>query len=314
MSSENEIRALWVEKYRPKTLEDYIFQSDAHREKFTQYIQTKNIPNILLSGTQGTGKSTIARILVNSIGVDVDWDVLVLNASDENSVDDVRSQIKQFITTFSASGQRIVLLEEADRLSPAAQCALKVLTEDYSDCARFIATCNHEHRLQPAFKSRFQHFKFKAPNADDVTHRIAQILVAEKVKAKLETIDKFVAIGFPDIRQTIQLIEQHVSPDGRLNEPTNTGGSQQDWKIALLDLVAAGDWQTARQLLCGNVLNDEWEEVYTFMYTNLHRVDNWTSNQKDQAVVTIAQYLYQHSMVADPEINAAAMFIELSRI
>lgn len=314
MSDFSEIKALWVEKYRPTSLDEYVFQNEAHREKFSQYIETKSIPNILLSGTQGTGKSTIARILINNIGVDVDWDVLVLNASDENSVDDVRSQIKQFITTFSASGQRIVLLEEADRLSPAAQCALKVLTEDYSDCARFIATCNHEHRLQPAFKSRFQHFKFKAPNADDVTHRIAQILVAEKVKAKLETIDKFVAIGFPDIRQTIQLIEQHVSPDGKLNEPTSTGGSQQDWKIMLLDHVASGDWQSSRQLLCGNVTSDEWEEVYTFLYTNLNRVSSWNNQQKDQAVVTIAQYLYQHSMVADPEINAAAMFIELSRI
>lgn len=306
--------ALWVEKYRPRTLDDYIFQNDAHREMFTRYINTKTIPNVLLSGVQGTGKSSIARILVNHMDVDPDWDVLVINGSSENSVDDVRVQIKQFITTFSASGMRIVLIEEADRLTPAAQSALKVLTEDYSECVRFIATCNQEHRLQPAFKSRFQPFRFKAPNVDDITHRVAEILVNEQVKAKLETIDKFVAIAFPDIRQTIQLIQQHVTDDLRLREPSSVGGSGQDWKIGLIDHLSDCDWKAARSVCCSNVCSDEWEEVYTFLYSNVHRVDRWTVDQRDQAIVVIAQYLYQHSIVADPEINAAAMFIELSRI
>lgn len=306
------LRRLLVEKYRPTSLDDYIFQNDNHRAKFNEYITTGSIPNLLLSGTQGTGKSTIARIIIKSINVDPDMDVLILNASDDNSVDDVRDRIKLFITTYSMSGMKVVLMEEADRLSKAAQKALKVLTEDFSDVARFIITCNHEHLLDKALKSRFQQFKFTSPDVNDVTARIAEILAMEGVKSKLEMIDKFVTIGFPDIRQTIQLVEQHIV-DGKLIDPQMTLDGA-DWKVELLDTIERGDWQHSRRLLCGTIGNEEWDEVYTFIYRNTSKVTKWNPMQQDQATVTIAQYLYQHSLVADPEINAAAMLIELSRI
>lgn len=306
------IRQLLVEKYRPTTLDDYIFQNETHRNKFKEYITTGVIPNLLLSGTQGTGKSTIARILVKSLNVDPEMDVMVLNASDDNSVDDVRDRIKTFITTYSMSGMKIVLMEEADRLSKAAQKALKVLTEDFTDNARFILTCNHEHLLDKALKSRFQQFKFVAPDINDVTIRVANILALEGVKCKLDLIDKFVSIGFPDIRQTIQLVEQHIH-DGKLTDPTTTFDGS-DWKIDLLPLIQEGDWKASRALLCGSIGSEEWDEVYTFIYRNINKLTKWNGNQRDQAVVTVAQYLHQHSLVADPEINAAAMLIELSRI
>ncbi len=308
------IRQLLVEKYRPSTLDEYIFQNDTHRTKFKEYVDNKSIPNLLLSGTQGTGKSTIARILVKSLGVDEDMDVLVLNASDDNSVDDVRDRIKVFITTYSLSGMKIVLMEEADRLSKPAQKALKVLTEDFSDNARFILTCNHEHLLDKALKSRFQQFKFTAPDTNDVAIRLAEILAAEGVKASIDMIDKFVSIGFPDIRQTIQLVEQHIV-NGRLTDP-QVALDGADWKIELLSLIEQGDWHEARALLCGSVSNEEWDEVYTFIYRNVGKVKRWATvaHSRDSAVVLIAQYMYQHNFVADPEINAAALLIELSRI
>lgn len=306
------IRQLWAEKYRPTTLEDYIFQNANHKLKFEEYIETKSIPNLLLSGVQGTGKSTIARILIDSIGVDVEYDVMTLNASASNSVDDVRDRIRTFITTYSMSGVKIVLLEEADRLSKHAQDALKVLTEDYSDVARFIATCNNPHLLTPAFKSRFQQFLFKSPDVNDVAIRIATILQQEGVKCNLDLVDKFVAIGFPDIRQTIMLIEQHVS-GGKLQDPT-VAIDGQDWKVDLLGFIEKGLWRPAREMLCSSVSSEEWTDVYSFLYRNISKVEKWDSNQRDQAVVTIAQHLYQHSLVADPEINAAAMLIELTRI
>lgn len=306
------IRQLLVEKYRPTSLDDYIFQNETHRNKFTEYIDSGSIPNILLSGTQGTGKSTIARILVRSLNVDPDMDVLTLNASDDNSVDDVRDRIRTFISTYSMSGMKIVVLEEADRLSKAAQKALKVLTEDYSEVARFIATCNHEHLLDAALKSRFQQYKFTAPDENDVTMRIAEILAAEGVKASVSMIDRFVALGFPDIRQTIQLVEQHIH-DGRLTDPQTTVNGD-DWKVGLLPAIEAGDWQEARAILCSTVSNEEWDDVYSFLYRNLTKNPKWDGQTRDQAIVIIAQYLYQHSLVADPEINAAAMLIELARL
>ena len=306
------IRQLWAEKYRPTKLEDYIFQNANHKLKFEEYIETKSIPNLLLSGVQGTGKSTIARILIDSIGVDVEYDVMTLNASSSNSVDDVRDRIRTFITTYSMSGVKIVLLEEADRLSKHAQDALKVLTEDFSDVARFIATCNNPHLLTPAFKSRFQQFLFKSPDVNDVAIRIATILQQEGVKCNLDLVDKFVAIGFPDIRQTIMLIEQHVS-GGKLQDPT-VAIDGQDWKVDLLGFIEKGQWRPAREMLCSSVSSEEWTDVYSFLYRNISKVEKWDSNQRDQAVVTIAQHLYQHSLVADPEINAAAMLIELTRI
>lgn len=306
------IRQLWAEKYRPTTLEDYIFQNATHKQKFKEYIETKSIPNLLLSGIQGTGKSTIARILIDSIGVDTEFDVMTMNASDTNSVDDVRDRIRTFITTYSMSGVKVVLLEEADRLSKHAQDALKVLTEDYSEVARFIATCNNEHLLTPAFKSRFQKFQFKAPDANDVAIRIATILQQEGVKCSIDIVDKFVSIGFPDIRQTIMLIEQHVH-DGKLTDPT-VAVNGADWKVDLLTYVEKGLWRPAREMLCSSVSSEEWTEVYSFLYRNINKVEKWDSNQRDQAVVSIAQHLYQHSLVADPEINAASMLIELARI
>lgn len=306
------IRQLWAEKYRPTTLEDYIFQNATHKQKFEEYIETKSIPNLLLSGIQGTGKSTIARILIDSIGVDVEYDVLTLNASDTNSVDDVRDRIRTFITTYSMSGIKVVLLEEADRLSKHAQDALKVLTEDFSEVSRFIATCNNPHLLTPAFKSRFQQFHFKAPDANDIAIRIATILQLEGVKCNLDLVDKFVAIGFPDIRQTIMLIEQHVH-NGKLQDPTVTIDGA-DWKVDLLNYVEKGLWKPAREMLCSSVSSEEWTEVYSFLYRNINKVEKWDSNNRDQAVMIIAQHLYQHSLVADPEINAAAMLIELARI
>lgn len=307
-----EIKQVWAEKYRPKCLNDYIFQNATHKQKFEEYVSTGSIPNILLSGVQGTGKSTIARILINSIGVDTEYDVLTLNASDTNSVDDVRDRIRTFITTYSMSGIKVVVLEEADRLSKHAQDALKVLTEDYSEVARFIATCNNEHLLTPAFKSRFQKFTFKSPDINDVAIRIVTILQSEGIKCSIDLVDKFVSIGFPDIRQTIQLIEQHVH-DGRLTDPT-VAVNGADWKVDLLTYIEKGQWKIAREMLCSSVSAEEWTEVYSFLYRNINKVEKWDENKRDQAIMTIAQHLYQHSMVADPEINAASMLIELARI
>ena len=306
------INDLWVEKYRPVTLDSYIFQNDNHRKSFTKMINDKSIPNLLFSGTQGSGKTTIAKILISSMEVE-DIDVLTLNASDENSVDTMRDKIKSFITTYAMGRFKIVHLEEADYISPNGQGILRKMTEEYSDVVRFVLTCNYENKIIPALQSRCHHFRFKAPNKDDVAENVAMILIQEGIKFDLELLDTFVSVGYPDIRKIIQLLQQH-SFDGKL-QPVTSEGEIGDYKFQLLDLIKNDDWITARKVVCSNVVAEEWEEIYKFLYNNLNKTTKFSDIHKWEAgILVIADHLYKHSLVADPEINAAAMFIRLTQI
>jgi len=212
---------------------------------------------------------------------------------------------------------KIVNLEEADYLSPNAQAVLRQLMEEYSDTARFILTCNYENKIIPAIKSRCQQFRFTKPDRDAVLLFVGDILLAEKVNFTLEQLEGYVSVGYPDIRKIINLLQQNTI-DGKqrhrellpLNE-TETG----DYKFKLLELIETGDWVSARKLACAQVSSEEWESVYTFLYENLDKSPSFTQRDKWEAgIVIIADHLYKHSLVADPEINAAAMFIRLGQI
>lgn len=312
MNNREHKNKLWVEKYRPSKIDEYIFQDDTHKIAFMKMIAEKNVPHLLLSGVQGSGKTTLAFILVNELDMD-ETDVLIVNASDENSVDTIRDKIKSFITTFAMGDFKVVLLEEADYITPNGQGVMRRMMEEYADVARFILTCNYENKIIPAIKSRCQHFRFKAADKIDIAEYAANILVSEGVKFDLNTLDKFIAIGYPDIRKIVNMLQQHTSETNVLGVPNSS--SEGDYKFKLLDYIERDKWNEARQLCCQNVVAEEWESVYKFLYDNLHRApkfqlqDNWESG-----IVVIADHLYKHSLVADPEINAAAMFIRLTQI
>lgn len=306
-----DLSKLWVEKYRPQTIDDYIFQDHSQKRAILKFIGEGSIPHLLLSGVQGTGKTTISKVLVNTLKLD-ETDVLLINASDENSVDVIRDKIKTFITTFALGDYKIVQLEEADYLSPNAQAVLRQMMEEYSDAARFILTCNYDHKIIPAVKSRCQQFRFHAFDRDDVAERIAVILIEERVKFTVDLLDKYIAAGYPDIRKIINLLQQNVV-DNELLPPTEieTG----DYKFQMLELLETDNWLEIRKLLCKNVSTEEWEAVYKFLYENLNKSNKFSSQDKwEEGIVTIADHLYKHSLAADPEINAAAMFIRLSKI
>lgn len=304
--------SLWVEKYRPETLDEYVFHDPAQRTAVERFIADKSIPHLLLTGVQGSGKSTLAQILIRELDLD-DTDVLKINGSDENSVDDIRNKIKGFITTFPLGEFKVVHIEEADYLTPNAQAVMRVLMEDYVDIARFILTCNYENKIIPAIKSRSQHFRFQASDKNEVTEFAAKILIAEKVKFDIDLLDRYVKIAYPDIRKIVNLLHQHSS-DGELTPP-NTEGSSGDYKFELLNLIDRDDWVKARLLCCDNVLAEEWEGVYAFLYENLSRAPKFQDRDRwENGIVTIADHLYKHSLVADPEINAAAMFIKLGTL
>lgn len=314
---------LWVEKYRPETIDAYIFHDPNQKAAVMRMINDKSIPHLLFSGSAGTGKTTLARILVRAMEIDR-TDVLILNSSDENSVDVMRDKIKSFISTVAFGPFKIVYLEEADRLTPHAQEVMRNMMEAYADHARFILTCNHENRITAPIKSRCQHFHFKAADQVEITEYCINILAAEKVKFSLPLLEKYVAYGYPDIRKIINLLQQNtVDDDGefegrkyrRLAIPTFEGVGEGDWKFSLLDLIEANKWTEARLLLCEQVIPEEWEEVYRFLYENLDKAPKFQDRDKwEEGIIIIAEFLYKHGICADPEINAASMLIQLGRV
>ncbi len=303
---------LWVEKYRPKTIEQVIFQDDAIRAKFKEYLKSKEIPNLLLSGVQGSGKTTLSRVLVRELNIDP-ADILIVNASDENSIDDMRNKIKNFAYNIPIGKFKVVQLEECDYLSHAGQSVLRSIIEDTTDVTRFIATCNYDNKLMPAIKSRFQHIKFKAPDYEHVTIRMAEILAEEGVEFEIDLLDQFVRAAYPDIRSIINLIEQ-FSEGGVLRTMTSSNSST-DWKFKLLDLMNTSDFRAMRKLVCENSSKEEYEDIFRFMYDNIQKCKKFQSVEKqEEAIITIADYLYKNSMVSDQEINIAAMFISLGNL
>ena len=303
---------LWVEKYRPTELSEYVFHDDKQQKAFERFVADQTIPHLLLSGVQGSGKTTIAKILMSHLDIDP-MDIMVINASDENSVDVMRDKIKNFVMTFAMGSFKIVNLEEADYITPNGQAVLRRLMEEYSEQVRFILTCNYENKIIPAIKSRCQHFRFKASNQDDITEYVCKILLAENVKFDLDLLDKYVAVGYPDIRKIVNLLQQSTN-DGVLGDISQTG-EDSDYKFALLDALNDDNWQQARTLACGNVAAEEWEDVYRFLYENLDKAPKFQDQSKwEEGMVIIAEHLYKHSLVADPEINAASMFIQLGMV
>jgi len=259
---------LWVEKYRPHTLSEYVFHDDSHRKAFKQMVENKTIPHLLLSGVQGSGKTTISQVLINELDLDP-TDVLTINASDENSVDTMRDKIKSFISTYAMGDFKIVHLEEADYISPNGQAILRRFMEDFHDSARFILTCNYANKILPAIKSRSQEFRFKAADTDEITEFVAKILISENVKIDIALLDKYVAVGYPDIRKIINMLQQNVIDN--VLQPLTAKTEAGDYKFRLLDMIAVDNWQGARELACANVATEEWEDVYRFLYENLHK-------------------------------------------
>lgn len=304
--------ALWCEKYRPSTIEDYAFHDAKLQSAVTRMINDKSIPNLLLSGVQGTGKTTLALILLKALNVDPS-DTLIINASDERGIDTFRDKVKGFATTIPTGDFRVVLLEEADSLTPDAQQAMRRFMEEYSEVTRFILTCNQEHRIIPPIISRCQHFRFRAGDKDHITEYAAVILAKEQVNFSLDVLDKYISIAYPDVRKIVNLLQQNTV-NKELELPT-TETEAGDYKFKLLDLVEQDAWVECRKLVCSSAVADDWEQIYKFLYENIQKSKKFSDQSKwEEAILIIAEHLYKHSIVADPEINAAAMFIRLGQL
>lgn len=301
------IKQVWAEKYRPQSVDAVIVPNERDRAKFASYVATGELPNLLLHGGPGTGKSSMSHALIKSLKIDK-TDVLKINCSDEK-IEAMRDKVKNFAMTMPQGAFKVVRLEELDGIGQDAQKLLRDLIEVTSKTCRFIATCNYTNLIIPALRSRFQEFTFAAPSRDDVLIRAAEILVAENIDFTIEDLEKTVEAGYPDFRKIIQLLENN-SIGGTLT--IDNGGSSHDWKLALLPLLEAGDIKGCRKLVCETASPQELIEVYRFLYHNLHRCKKL--KKQDEAVVLIAQYQYQHAFAADGELNIAALFIEIAAL
>ena len=304
------MKELWVEKYRPKNINGYVFRDDHQKKQVETWIKDKSIPHLLLSGNAGIGKTTLAKILINELGIE-EYDVLEINASRTNSVDDVRDKITNFVQMIPFGPFKVVLLDEADYLSPNAQAALRGVMDEYHSTARFILTCNYSNRIIPAIHSRCQGFHVERTDITEFTARVATILVDEAVDFDLETLDNYVKVTYPDLRKCINLVQQNVN-EGKLAAPNKGDQGEADWKFDMVKLFKAGKITEARKLLCGKIRAEEMEEVYRWLYDNIEIFGD--STKQDSAILAIKQGLVDHTLVADAEINLAATLIKLARL
>ena len=306
------MKELWVEKWRPKTLDGYVFVDDAQRDQVQQWIKDGSIPHLMLSGSAGTGKTTLAKLLINELGID-EYDVLYANGSKEARKIEWVDKLISFCQTMPFGKFKIVLIDEADYMNPqSVQPALRNLMEDYSQSVRFILTCNFPNRIIAPIHSRCQGFHIVKTDHTEFTARAATVLVTEGVEFDLDTLDTYVKATYPDMRKCLNLLQPN-SVSGRLAAPSATDRSARDWKLDCVDLFKHGRIRDARAMLCQNASPEEAEEIFRWMYDNL---DLWGNNaeQQDQAIVIIRNGSVNHNAVADVEINLAATLIELSQI
>jgi len=306
------MKELWVEKYRPKTMDGYVFVDNAKREQVATWIREGSIPHLMFSGSAGTGKTTLAKLLINELGVD-EYDVMYANGSKEARKVEWVDKLISFCQTMPFGKFKVVLIDEADYMNPnSVQPALRNLMEDYSQTVRFILTCNYPSKIIPPLHSRCQGFQINKTDHTEFTARAATVLVTEGVEFDLDVLDTYIKATYPDLRKCLNLLQPN-SQSGRLAVPSSADKSAGDWKLDCVDLFKHGKIREARTLLCQSSSPEESEEIFRWMYDNLELFGK-TVEQQDQAIVIIRNGAANVPLVADQEINLSATLIELGQI
>lgn len=296
----NNEHTLWVEKYRPDTLEGYV-GNDTVRAKIEQYITTQDIPHLLFYGTAGTGKTTAAKILVKNI----ECDYMFINASDERGIDTVRDKIKGFASTVGFKPLKIVVLDEADFLGREAQPALRNMMEAYSATTRFILTANYIERIIDPLVSRTQVYKLTPPSKKDAALKLSDILKNEGVEYDKQTIVQIVNAYYPDLRKIINTAQLQTR-DGKLHVSVEELIGQ-DMKLKVVDILTNSiplkeKVNQIRQLVADQQIQD-FTELYQLLY---EYVETYAPNKVPESIIAIAEGLYRDGQVPDKEINFVA--------
>ena len=297
--------SLWVEKYRPQNLDTYV-GNDFIKDKVKVYLETGDVPHLLLHGHAGTGKTTLAKIIANNI----DCDLLYINASDVRRVDDLIPQVRNFAGSVGFKDLKIVILDEVDFISPHSQAALRNLMETYSKHSRFILTCNYVERIIDPIQSRCQAFQVIPPDRKEVAVHLSKVLDQENIDYDLKDIGLLVNGGYPDIRRVINA-GQRQSSGGQLTIDTQSS-ILNDYKVKLLKILKSSmDKKTSfteiRQLLADSKVKD-YSDAFRLLYDNL---DEYAKDSKAVTIITLAEGQFQDSQVVDKEINFMATMIKL---
>jgi len=306
------MKELWVEKYRPSNVADYVFRDNKQKKQVSSWVDSGAIPHLLFSGAAGTGKTTLAKVLLNELGVD-GGDVMMVNASNENNVDTMRTKINGFASSLPLSGDfKYVLLDEADYLSPNAQAILRNMMETFSTTCRFILTCNYPNKVIPAIHSRCQGYHIEKLDTEEFTARVATIAITEGIDVELETLDIYVRSTYPDLRKCINMVQQNVV-DGKLQAPGEGESGESDWILEYVALFQLGKISEARKMIVSKARAEEYEGVFRKLYENL----DWFGEDditQGRALICIRDGLVNHALVSDPEINLSATLLELQHI
>jgi len=295
---------IWVEKYRPIKLEDYI-SNDTFKLELKKILETGQLNHLMLHGkSPGTGKTTAAKLIAKNI----ECEYLYLNCSDTNSVDSVRDKIKSFASGAGFSNIKVIICDEADFLTPQAQAALRNIIETYSLNTRFIFTCNYLERISSPIISRCQVFEILPPSKKEAAIHLKNILEKESIQASVDDIGYIVNTYYPDIRKIINFAQQSAS-DGKLNV-IKSNAAIMDVKDKMINILMDGKstaFDEIRQLIA-DVGVRHFDDLYKALFDE---VGEYAKNNQTVIILIIAEYLYQSSLVVNREITFMACIAKI---
>ena len=292
---------LWVEKYRPQVLEDYV-GNEVIKNKIADYLKEGSIQNLLFHGVAGTGKTTLAKLIAKNLNCDL----LYINASDERGIDTIRDKIIPFASTMGFKDIKIIILDEADYLTPQAQATLRHTMETFSRSTRFILTCNYLERIISPLQSRCQTFEITPPSKTEVIEHVSNITAEEKLfDVEIEDVQKVVNTHYPDIRKIINTIQGSIV-DGYVKIDDNSLKNTQLGDKIVEALEKKLNLSVMRQMLASSGAR-EFDGLFKVLYDNINKF----TSREGEAILTIAKYQYEYTFVLEKEICIAAMLNKL---